>query len=205
MVAWWVRVSGPWALVVGGWFGVGKLVDRPGPDGYNGAIRWVVIAKKAVVLKILAQETRICLVRDSLHRGEGNMPVVQVEAQLPTDALLKAVGQLNQSDLEQFVFQVIALRARRQASSLPRAESELLLKINKGVSLDLQARYNELIAKRQAETLTPDEYEELLGLTQQVERLDVHRLEHLAELARLRGTSLTALMENLGIRPPSYA
>ncbi len=133
------------------------------------------------------------------------MPVVQVEAQLPTDALLKAVGQLNQSDLEQFVFQVIALRARRQASSLPRAESELLLKINKGVSLDLQARYNELIAKRQAETLTPDEYEELLGLTQQVERLDVHRLEHLAELARLRGTSLTALMENLGIRPPSYA
>ncbi len=133
------------------------------------------------------------------------MPVVQVEAQFPTDARLKAVGQLNQADLVPFVFQVIALRARRQASSLPRAASDRLRKINKGVSLDLQARYNELIAKRQAETLTPDEYEELLGLTQQVERLDVRRLEHLAELARLRGTSLTALMENLGIRPPSYA
>jgi hypothetical protein len=60
------------------------------------------------------------------------MPVVQVEAQLPTDELLRAVGQLNQADLEQFVSQVIALRAKRQAPSLPRAESELLLKINEG-------------------------------------------------------------------------
>jgi len=133
------------------------------------------------------------------------MPVVQVEAQLPTDELLRAVRQLSQPDLEQFVFQVIALRAQRQAPSLPRAESELLLKINEGVPSDIQKRYNELIAKRQAETLTPDEYEELLRLTQQVERLEVRRVEYLAELARLRGTSLTVLMENLGIRPPAYA
>ena len=133
------------------------------------------------------------------------MPIVQVEAQLPTDELLRAVGQLNQTDLEQFVSQVIALRARRQAPSLPRAESELLLKIDEGVRRDIQTRYNELIAKRQAEALTPDEYEELLKLTQEVEKLEVRRVESLAELARLRGTSLTAVMENLGIRPPAYA
>jgi hypothetical protein len=133
------------------------------------------------------------------------MPLVQVEAQVPTDELLKAVGQLSPPDLEQFVFQVIALRAQRQASSLPRAESDLLLKINEGMPPDLQTRYNELIAKRQAETLSPDEYEELLRLTQQVEMLEVRRVEYLAELARLRGTSLTELMQNLGIRPPTYA
>lgn len=133
------------------------------------------------------------------------MPVVQVEAQLPTDELLKAVGQLNQSDLEQFVSQIIALRAKRQAPGLPRAESELLLKINEGVPPDVQTRYNELIAIRQAEALTPEEYKELLRLTQRVEKLEVRRVEYLAELARLRGTSLTALMENLGIQPPAYA
>jgi len=133
------------------------------------------------------------------------MPVIQVEAQVPTDELLKAVGRLSQPDLEQFVFQVIALRAQRQAPGLPHAESELLLKINEGVPSDIQKRYNELIAKRQAEALTPDEYEELLQMTQQVEKLEVRRVEYLAELARLRGTSLTALMENLGIRPPAYA
>jgi len=127
------------------------------------------------------------------------MPVIQVEAQVPTDELLKAVGQLSQPDLEQFVFQVIALRAKRQAPGLPRDESELLLKINEGMPPDIQARYNDLIAKRQDETLTPDEYKELLRLTQQVEKLEVRRVEYLAELARLRRMSLTALMENLGI------
>jgi len=133
------------------------------------------------------------------------MPVVQVEAQLPTDELLKAVGQLNQSDLEQFVSQVIALRAKRQAPSLTQVESDLLLKINEGVPSGVQARYNELIAKRRAETLTPDEYEELLRLTRQVEKLETRRVEYLAKLARLRGTSMTALMKNLGIRPPAHA
>jgi hypothetical protein len=133
------------------------------------------------------------------------MAVVQVEAQVPTDELLKAVGQLSQPDLEQFVFQVIALHAKRQAPNLSHAESELLLKINEGLPADLQQRYADLIVKRQAETLTADEYTELLQLTQQVEQLEVHRVEYLAELARRRGTSLTALMENLGIRPPDYA
>lgn len=37
------------------------------------------------------------------------MPIVQVEAQLSIDELLKAVDQLSFPELEQFVFQVIAL------------------------------------------------------------------------------------------------
>jgi len=126
-------------------------------------------------------------------------------AQISPDELLKEVGQLSQPELEQFVFQVIALRAKRQAPSLPRAESELLLKINEGLPSDVQQRYANLIAKRQAETLTPDEYAELLKLTQQAEQLQVRRVEYLAELARGRGISLSALIENLGIHPPAYA
>jgi len=133
------------------------------------------------------------------------MSTVRVEAQLPTDELLKAVGQLSQPELEQFVFQVIALRARRKAPSLPRAESELLLKINRGAPPDVQKRYGELIAKRRAETLAPDEYNELLRLTEQFEALEARRVESLAELARLRNTTLAALMKDLGIRKPAYA
>ena len=132
------------------------------------------------------------------------MPIVQVEAQLSTDELLKAAGQLNQRELEQFAFQVIALRAQRQAPSLPQVEAELLLKINQGVSPEVQKRYDELIAKRRAESLTPNEYEELLHLADQTEKLETRRMEHLAELARLRRISLTNLMGNLGIRSPAY-
>ncbi len=132
------------------------------------------------------------------------MPTVQVEAQLSFDELLEAVGQLSSSELEQFVHRVIALQARRKAPSLPQAEVELLLRINRGIPPDIQERYDELIAKRRAETLTPDEYSELLRLGDEVEKLEAKRVEYLAELARLRKTSLTALMEDLGISAPPY-
>ncbi|MGQ9627695.1 MAG: STAS/SEC14 domain-containing protein [Anaerolineae bacterium] len=133
------------------------------------------------------------------------MPVVQVEAQLSTDELLKAVKQLSQPELERFASQVIVLTAQRRAPTLPQAEAELLLKINRGVPPDVQKRYGELIVKRQAESLMPDEYDELLRLSHEIEDLEARRVEYLAELARLRGTSLATLMENLGIRPPEYA
>lgn len=133
------------------------------------------------------------------------MPIIQVETELSTDKLLKAVGQLSQSELERFVFQVIALRARRQVHSLPQAEAKLLLKINEGLPPEVQKRYDELIGKRRAESLSPDEYDELLRLTDQIENLEAHRMEYLAELARLRKISLSELMQSLDIRPPAYA
>ncbi|MFW0859217.1 MAG: hypothetical protein AAGB97_03420 [Dehalococcoidia bacterium] len=62
-------------------------------------------------------------------------------------------------------------------------EAKLLLKINEGFPPELRKRYNELIAKRRAESLTPDEYDELLCLTDEVESLEALRMEYLAELA----------------------
>lgn len=67
------------------------------------------------------------------------MTIVQVAAQVSTDELLKAVGQLSPPELEQFAFRVLALEAQRKAPSLPRAEAELLLlKINQGVPTEVQ-------------------------------------------------------------------
>ncbi|MCC7450285.1 MAG: hypothetical protein IT324_22900 [Anaerolineae bacterium] len=67
------------------------------------------------------------------------------------------------------------------------------------VPADLQRRYDELIVKRQANALTDDEYSERLYLTDQIEAVDVERLRYLAELAKQRGVSLTAIMEQLDI------
>ncbi len=122
-----------------------------------------------------------------------------------SEQLLKVVGQLPQPELEQFLAQVLALRPRHAEHRLSQAESGLLLKINQGIPADLQHRYNELIAKRQNRTLTPEEREELLQLTDQVELLDAKRVEYLLELARVRNKPLTLLMEELGIHPPEYA
>lgn len=133
------------------------------------------------------------------------MTIVQVEVHLSSEELLKAVSQLTSSDLDEFISQVIALQAQRRANILPQAESELLLKINQGIPLETQKRYDELIAKRQDETLTADEHRGLLQLVEQIENLEAQRVKYLAELARLRQTSLPALMESLGMRTPTHA
>lgn len=133
------------------------------------------------------------------------MSFIQIKAQLSMDELLKAIEQLNPPELEQFLSHVVALQAKRKAPSAPQVEAELLLKINQGVPSDTQRRYDELIAKRRKETLTPDEYDDLLSMTEQIEHLEARRMEYLAEMARIRKTSLAALMESLGIRSPAYA
>jgi hypothetical protein len=83
--------------------------------------------------------------------------------------------------------------------SFPTADSEPLRRINQPIPTELQQRYDLLLAKRQAEILAPDEYDELLRLTGEIETLEARRVEALAELARLRGTSLRALMNSLGV------
>lgn len=124
------------------------------------------------------------------------MSTVKLEVHLSSEELLKAVEQLSQPDLEQFVSQVIALQAQRKASNLPQVEAELLLKFNQGILSETQKYYDELIAKREAEILTNEEHIELLNLSEQIERLQAKRIDYLSELAPLRGISLTRLMEN---------
>ena len=84
-------------------------------------------------------------------------------------------------------------------------ESELLQKINQSIPVETKDRYDALITKRKAETLTPQEHTELVQLTDHVENLDAQRMAHLTELAQLRQTTLVKLMEQLDIQPPDYA
>jgi len=132
------------------------------------------------------------------------MSMVKVEVQLSSEELLKAVEQLNLSELEQFVSQVIVLQAQRKVTGLPQTEAELLLKINQGIPSNIQRDYKELVAKRDDEILTEDEHQQLLQLTEGIEKIQAQRIENLAELSRLRGISLTALMENLGIHATNH-
>lgn len=128
------------------------------------------------------------------------MTSVQVSAQFSTDDLLTAIAKLDLPELDDFTSRVIRLRAQRLAPHIPKNEAELLKRINQGVPFNVQTRYDELAIKRDAETLTAQEYDELLQLTEHIEKVDAERLRNLAELARLRKTSLDALMDELDIR-----
>jgi hypothetical protein len=132
------------------------------------------------------------------------MAIIRVEAQVSTDQLLRAVEQIPEQDLDSFIAHVLALRAQRAAPHLSADETALLVRINTPILSTVQQRYDTLIAKRRAETLTPAEQQELIDLTDQIEQHDAERLQALAELAQLRQTSVAQLMHTLGITPPAY-
>lgn len=120
------------------------------------------------------------------------------------DELIKAANQLNETDLDRLLQQVVALRTQRKAHVLPAEEAQLLYKINQGVPAELRTQYQMLRAKREAETLSETEYSTLIELSKQIEQFSANRLESLVKLAQLRQVSLTELMERLGIQPVSY-
>lgn len=128
------------------------------------------------------------------------MSTAHTEALSP-DELLRAIDRLDRSQIRPFVEQILHRAARRLAPHLDRRESELLEAINRGLPAELEGRYRELIAEREAETLGPAELEELMSLTIQAEKLQAERMENLVDLAQLRGVSLTDLMTELGIEP----
>lgn len=123
------------------------------------------------------------------------MPTASIEQ------LLNAVMQLPPPEYEQFLQKLLHLKAREKAPCLSKRESELLLAINQGLPPADARRMRTLIRKRQAYEITPDELQELIGLTNESERLGAERLKHLIELAALRNVTLDEIMQQLGIGP----
>ncbi|MBD2690562.1 STAS/SEC14 domain-containing protein [Anabaena catenula] len=126
------------------------------------------------------------------------MSTVKLEVQLSLQHLVKAVEQLKQPDLEKFVSQIIILHAHKKADNLLKNEGELLLQTHQDIPSTFLNYHNKLIAKREEERLTDEEYRELLHLSEQIDKLQAHRLEYLANLALLHGITLTELVQNLG-------
>ncbi len=84
-------------------------------------------------------------------------------------------------------------------AALSPRESELFDKINIGLSQQEWRRYHELIEKREDEAISQGELDELIATTDHVERLNVTRMKHVIELAKLRNVPLEQLMDELGI------
>lgn len=127
------------------------------------------------------------------------MPIVQSSIELSFEQLAHAIDQLSQSERQILLQQVNQIRPLYEEHCASEKEAELLLKINQYIPNKLQQRFNVLFAKRDARTLTPTEYEELLRLTDEIECLDAQRMELIIALAELRGQPLVLLLEELGV------
>lgn len=82
-------------------------------------------------------------------------------------------------------------------------EARLLGQINRGFSDAWWEHYQVLIRKRDEGILSKTELDELIHLTDNVERKEAKRLNALVKLANLRKQSLTSLMKELGLPRPT--
>jgi hypothetical protein len=106
---------------------------------------------------------------------------------------------LDKHSLDTFIDNILSLRVRRELSDRQIQESQLLLKINKGLSLKEYERYQLLNQKRFGEIISEEEYLELEKLVEKIEKLNVNRLKYLTALARLRSVSVRDLMIQLNL------
>jgi hypothetical protein len=92
---------------------------------------------------------------------------------------------------------------RDKLDYVPASESSLLDKIHRSLPIDVRQRYDLLRAKLLAETLTSEERQELLNLTDTIEQFDADRLGHLLTLAQIRQVTLPVLLDQLQLSTPA--
>ena len=87
---------------------------------------------------------------------------------------------------------------------LPREQAELLQRINRSLSSVEWQRYHELQEKRRAEILTAEEQTELITFADQIEEINVHRMQDLVALAQIRHKTVNDLILELGLKPIAH-
>ena len=132
------------------------------------------------------------------------MSTLQIELDAPTEARLKEISVQKGEQVPDVASRLLAQAVRTARPAREVREAELLREINEGWSAERWQRYHDLVAKRQAETLTENEYSELATLTNEREVAHARRIERLFELADLRQTSIETVMQELGIKAPGY-
>ena len=134
------------------------------------------------------------------------MSTLQIELDGQTVKRLRQISRRERRAIGDVAAHLLAdaVRSVRLRPANEAAEAELLRQINTGWAAERWQRYHALVAKRRAEILTPEEHRELIALTDEREIAHAQRLEHLVELAKLRQTTLDAVMEQLGLQAPGY-
>jgi hypothetical protein len=122
---------------------------------------------------------------------------------LSPDLEQKLRAEAAKEGIEPDCYIVNALQERFQSNPMleKATEADLLQQINIGFSAETWAQYHTLIAKRHAETLSPQEHAELIQLSDRLEKLNVVRIQAFIQLANLRNQPLSDLMQTLGISP----
>ena len=123
---------------------------------------------------------------------------------MDAQTLLKDVAQMPLPEIERFVQSVHALITQRKSTDKTYQDRLLLRKINETIlGATKTKRYQLLVQKLEAETISDSEYKEFMQLAEEEETIRYERLIYLVELAQIRSITLPQLMENLGLNRPA--
>jgi hypothetical protein len=124
------------------------------------------------------------------------MSTVQASAQLTVEHLMTAVKQLSPAKLREFRRQFAEWQEQNGAQA--DEEAALIQATKARLPVADERRFKRLIVKSERGVLAPKELEEYRFLAQQAERLNVTRVEALAELVRRRGKPVRVVMQEIG-------
>ena len=116
----------------------------------------------------------------------------------------QTLNKLIVNELDELIGEIMQLRKQKLPNILSNIETELLRKINAGVLPTIQKRYAILFKKRQKETLTDADYEELIALTSYIENHNAQRLSYIIELSQIRNTTVDDVIASLELKPRLY-
>ena len=134
------------------------------------------------------------------------MEKIQMSVKSATPILMGSFSEMPLKDLEYYIRELSALAVRKRAIDSDKRDKFLLRKINESIlSEPALERYIALQEKMELEKLSETEYEELLNLVSQEEKIRNKRFQYLLELAQLRSTPLAQLMNTLGLNALNYA
>ena len=128
------------------------------------------------------------------------MDNLQIQPNTNLQSLIGGFAEMPLSDLEFFISELNALAVRKRATDSSKRNKFLLQKINQTVLPEsIMERYVFLQNKMEFEDLSETEYQELLNLVAQEEKIRNKRFQYLVELAQLKDVPLTQLMNQLGL------
>jgi hypothetical protein len=134
------------------------------------------------------------------------MENIQIQANNNIQNLIGGFSDMPLHDLESVISGLNALVIRKRVADKGKRDKALLLKINQTVLPEqTMERYIFLQDKMELENLAETEYQELLMLVNQEEKIRNKRFKYLLELSQLRNIPLTELMNNLGLNTLNYA
>ncbi|MDQ3812780.1 MAG: hypothetical protein M3347_02380 [Armatimonadota bacterium] len=129
------------------------------------------------------------------------MPTVQAPTQLSVNDLLAAVKQLSPAERGEFARQFAEWQS--QNGSQKDEEAALIEATKMRLPASEERRFRRLISKSERGTLTAKDLEEYHVLAQKAEKLNVVRVEALAELVRRRGKPARVVMKEIGWYSPN--